>query len=115
MRVKKGKHAIKRRRKILSATKGYRHGRKNKEKEAKVAITKALVYAREHRRDKKNDFKRLWNIKIGAALAPHSLSYSKFMGAMKKKGAVLDRKSLATLAEHKPEAFSRLVANISAN
>ena len=114
MRVKKGKHAIKRRRKVLKQTKGYRHGRKNKEREAKVAITKALAYARAHRRDKKNDFRKLWNIRISSALKPLGLSYSKFMDMMKKKGVVLDRKVLAEVAMKDPASFARLVATVKA-
>ena len=110
MRVKKGKHAIKRRRNLLKATKGYRHGRSKKEREAKVAVTKALAYARAHRRDKKSDFRKLWNIKINAAVRPKGLSYSKFINALKKKGVLLDRKILANLAEHNPATFAKVVA-----
>ena len=117
MRVKKGKHAIKRRRKLLKLAKGYRHGRSTKERAAKVAITKGLAYARAHRRDKKGDFRTLWNIKINAALRQgsgqagwHGLSYSRFIDALKKKGVILDRKILADLAENDPKAFARVVA-----
>ena len=109
MRVKKGKHAIKRRRNLLKAAKGYRHGRSKKERAAKVAITKALAYARAHRRDKKSDFRKLWNIKINAAVRPLGLSYSKFINALKKKGVILNRKILAGLAEHNPETFKKVV------
>lgn len=76
---------------------------------AKVAITKALAYAREHRRDKKGDFRRLWNVKINAALRPLGLSYSKFIGAAKKKGLLIDRKILAALAENHPSTFQKVV------
>ena len=110
MRVKKGKHAIKGRRKILKAAKGYRHGRSRKEVEASIAITKALVYARAHRRDKKADFRRLWTIKVNAAVRPMGLSYSKFIDLLAKKNVKLDRKILATLAEHSPESFAKVVA-----
>ena len=110
MRVKKGKHAIKRRRKLLKLAKGYRHGRSTKERAAKVAITKGLAYARAHRRDKKGDFRTLWNIKINAAVRPLGLSYSRFINDLKKKGVILDRKILADLAENDPKAFARVVA-----
>jgi len=109
MRIKKGKHALKRRRNLLKATKGYRHGRRSKEREAKVAVTKALAYAREHRRDKKSDFRKLWNIKINAAVRPFGLSYSRFINALNEKGVKLDRKILANLAEHSPATFQRVV------
>lgn len=107
-RVKKGVHAIKRRRSILKAAKGYRFGRSKKEKEAKVAIRKAGVYAFAHRRDKKNDFKRLWNIKISAAFKPMGMSFSKATGNLKKKEVKLNRKMLAELAQNQPEVFNKV-------
>src|SRR3989344_3538220 len=109
MRVKKGVHANRRRKNLLKMAKGYRHGRSTKERAAKVAITKALSYARAHRRDKKSDFRKLWNIKINAAVRPLGLSYSKFINALKKKGVILNRKILAGLAEHNPETFKKVV------
>jgi len=75
-----------------------------------VAITKALVYARAHRRDKKADFRKLWTIKINAAVRQMGLSYSKFINILTKKNVKLDRKILAGLAEHSPETFSKVVA-----
>ena len=113
MRIKKGVHALKRRRNLLKAAKGYRHGRSTKERAAKVAITKALAYARAHRRDKKGDFRRLWNIKINAAVRPLGLSYSKFINALSRKGVKLDRKVLASLAENKPNLFKKVVEFVS--
>jgi|SRR3989338_8024264 len=109
MRIKKGVHALKRRRNLLKAAKGYRHDRSKKERAAKVAVTKALAYARAHRRDRKSDFRKLWNIKINAGVRPLGLSYSKFINALNKKGVKLDRKILAYLAEHNPETFKRVV------
>lgn len=113
MRVKKGVHALKRRRNLLKAAKGFRHGRSKKEHLAKTAVTKALVYARAHRRDKKADFRTLWNQKINAAVRMEGLSYSKFIALLKKKGVVLDRKILAGLAEHEPRTFSKVVAFVN--
>ena len=109
MRIKKGVHALKRRRNLLKAAKGYRHDRSKKERAAKVAVTKSLAYARAHRRDRKSDFRKLWNIKINAGVRPLGLSYSKFINALNKKGVKLDRKILAYLAEHNPETFKRVV------
>ncbi len=107
-RVKKAIHAIKRRRNVLKAAKGYRFGRSKKEIEAKVAIRKAGVHAFAHRRDKKNDFRRLWNIKINAALEPMGLSYSKVIGNLKKKNIDLNRKMLAEVAQTYPEVFVKI-------
>ncbi len=112
-RVKKGVNALKTRRNVLKQVKGYRFGRSTKERMAYEAISHAGAYAFAHRRDKKGDFRRLWNVKINAALAPMDLSYSKFMGTLKKKGIALDRKALATLAEKSPESFARLVKQVA--
>lgn len=108
-RVKRGTIAQKRRRNLLSEAKGYRFGRSKKEREAKVAVTKAGAYARAHRRTKKNDFRRLWNIQINAAVRPYGLSYSQFINLLKKNEVDLDRKILATLAQSEPETFKRIV------
>jgi large subunit ribosomal protein L20 len=108
-RAKKGVHALKHRRTILKAAKGFRFGRSTKERMAIDAIQHAGAYAFAHRRDKKGDFRRMWNVKINAALRPLGFSYSKFMGEIKKKGVALDRKALAHLAEFKPEAFKKVV------
>jgi large subunit ribosomal protein L20 len=112
-RVKKGVHAIKRRRNILKKAKGFRFGRSKKESAARDALAHAGVYAFTHRRDKKNDFRRLWNVRISAGAQALGLSYSRLMGGLKKKGIVLDRKILATLAEKNPDSFKRVVEKIA--
>ena len=111
-RVKGATHAIKRRRSILSRTKGYRFGRRTKERQAKEAMIHAGVHAFNHRKQKKADFRRLWQIKINAAARMHGLSYSAFIAALKKAGIGLDRKILAGLAEHQPETFERIVNKV---
>jgi large subunit ribosomal protein L20 len=111
-RVKKAVHALKNRRTVLRAAKGFRFRRSKTERAATDALMHAGAYAFAHRRDKKGDFRRLWNVKINAALRAQGLTYSKFMGAAKKKSIGLDRKSLAHLAEFKPEAFKKIVAMV---
>lgn len=108
-RVKKAVNALKNRRSVLKAAKGFRFRRSKTERAANDALMHAGAYAFAHRRDKKGDFRRLWNVKINAALRPLGFSYSKFMGIAKKKNLGLDRKSLAHLAEFKPEAFKKVV------
>ena len=108
-RVKKAVNALKRRRSRLSRTKGFRHGRSTKEREAKEAILHAGAYAFAHRRDKKGDARRLWNVKISYAAKEAGTSYSKLMGGLKKKGILLDRKILAGLVENNPETFKKIV------
>lgn len=111
-RVKKAVNALKNRRNVLRQTKGFRFRRSTNEAAANEALAHAGAYAFAHRRDKKGDFRRLWNVKINAALRPLGFSYSKFIGAAKKKNIELDRKALAHLAEHKPEVFARIVAKV---
>ena len=107
---------MKHRRNVLKDAKGYRFGRSKKEREAKVAITKAGVYAFTHRRDKKADFRGLWQTRLSAGLAllpvvdgVKPLSYSKFIGLLKAKNIALNRKMLAELAATEPAVFKTLV------
>lgn len=111
-RVKRGVIKAKRRRKVLSQTKGYRFGRSTKEAAAKEAIVHAGSYAFAHRKDKKSDRRKLWNVKINASVREQGISYSKLMDALKKKGIVIDRKILATLAEENPQTFERIVKSL---
>jgi large subunit ribosomal protein L20 len=111
-RVKKGVHALKRRRSILKQTKGFRHGRSTKERQAKDALLHAGAYAFAHRRDKKSHNRKLWNIKINAGSRELGLSYSKLISGLKKKNILVDRKILADLAENHPATFERVVKSI---
>ncbi len=108
-RVKKGVHALKRRRSILKQTKGFRHGRSTKERQAKDALLHAGSYAFAHRRDKKSHNRKLWNIKVNAASREQGVSFSKLMGALKKKNIELNRKMLADFAEFHPKTFQKIV------
>jgi large subunit ribosomal protein L20 len=112
-RVKKGTNALKTRKNILSQVKGYRYGRSKKERQAYEAIAHAGNYAFAHRRDKKGDFRRLWNVRLNSSLHQKGLSFSKFIGSLKKNNINLNRKILSELAAIKPDTFSRLVSKIS--
>lgn len=111
-RVKKAVNALKFRRTLLKKTKGYRHGRSQKESIAWEAYLHAGKYAFAHRKDKKNDFRTLWNIRINAAVRPLGLTYSTFIHSLKKKNIALDRKILATLAKDHPAIFEKVVAAV---
>ncbi|OGI64967.1 50S ribosomal protein L20 [Candidatus Nomurabacteria bacterium RIFCSPLOWO2_01_FULL_39_18] len=113
-RVKKGVHALKRRRSILKQTKGFRHGRKSKERQAKEALLHAGNYSFAHRKDKKSHNRKLWNIKINAGTRELGMSYSRFIDALKKKNVLLDRKILADLAEHNPSTFAKVLESVQA-
>src|SRR3989344_2777972 len=111
-RVKKGVNALKTRKNVLRKAKGFRFGRSSKEKQAYEALMHAGAYAFAHRRDKKGDFRRLWNVRINAALREHGLSYSKFMGSLKKKNIEVNRKMLSEMAAASPETFKRILEKV---
>jgi large subunit ribosomal protein L20 len=113
-RVKRGTTSVKTRHNVLKQTKGFRNARKSKERQAYEALMHAGAYSFAHRRDKKGDFRGLWQMRISAALASHDVSYSAFMGAMKKKGIILNRKMLSEIAETRPKTFERIVLQILA-
>lgn len=108
-RVKRGKISLKRRKNVLSKAKGYRFGRSTKERDAKVAIRKAGSHAFAHRKDKKADYRTLWQARINAAVRPLGMTYSRFIEALKKKNIELDRKILADIAKNHPESFKAIV------
>ncbi|MDD5050374.1 MAG: 50S ribosomal protein L20 [Candidatus Pacebacteria bacterium] len=109
-RVKKGVNALKTRRNVLKQVKGYRFRRSKNERAAYEALYHAGKYSFAHRKDKKNDYRMLWNVKIGAYLKANGSSYSKFIGALKKKNIMVDRKIMADLIEFHPETMKKLVA-----
>ncbi len=111
-RVKRGVLKTKTRRNVLKQVKGYRFGRSTKEAAAKEAIAHAGAHAFAHRRDKKGDMRRLWNVKMNAFLRGEGFTYSKFIDVLKKKSITVNRKIMADLAENNPEAFRRMVAQV---
>lgn len=111
-RVKRGVIKNKRRKNTLSQAKGYRFGRSKKEAQAKDALRHAGAYSFAHRKDKKADARKLWTVRINAAIRPLGLSYSKFIDGLKKKNILIDRKILSDLASKNPETFERIVKSI---
>ena len=107
-RVKRGNKRLLRRKKILGRAKGYVMTKSKLYRSAKEAVERALKFAYRDRRAKKRDFRGLWIIRIGAAARLNDLSYSRFMSGLKKSGITLDRKVLADLAVHDPQAFAEL-------
>ena len=109
MRIKRGVTARKRKKRVLKQAKGYWGRRKNNLRRAKETILRALAYSYRDRKQKKRNFRSLWIVRINAAVRPFGLSYSKFIGSLKKAGIELDRKSLSELAIRDPEAFKAVV------
>lgn len=111
-RIKRGIISLKRRRKILKQTKGFRWGRKSKERLAREALLHAGVHAFSDRRKKKGNFRRLWQIKINAASRQFGIPYGVFIHKLKIANIGLNRKILAELAEKHPEVFVEIVKKI---
>ena len=101
-----------RRKKILKQAKGYFGRRKNVFTVAKNAVEKALTYAYRDRKVNKRNFRSLWIQRINAGAREHGMSYSQFMGLIKKNNIDLNRKVLADLAMNEPEVFKSIVEKI---
>lgn len=111
-RVKRGKIKAKKRRKILRLVKGFRAPYGTKKKFAKEAILHAFKYAYIGRKQKKRNFRRLWQVRINAALRPLGLKYSTFIHSLKEKNINLNRKTLSELALNYPNIFEKLVNQV---
>jgi len=101
-----------RRKKVLKHAKGYFGRRKNVWTVAKNAVEKAMLYAYRGRKEKKRNFRSLWITRINAGCRENGISYSKFMGEIKKNNIELNRKVLADLAMNHPEAFKAVIEKI---
>ena len=110
-RVKGGPASIARHKKVLKAAKGYYGARSRTFRTATQAVDKAMEYATRDRKRKKRQFRALWIQRINAAVRAHdeSLTYSRFINGLSKSGIEVDRKVLADLAVHEPEAFGAIV------
>lgn len=108
-RVKRGVTTHARHKKIIKMAKGYRGRSNNCFRSAVQRVEKGLQYAYRDRRTKKRDFRALWIQRINAGARQFGLTYSQFINGMNKAGLTLDRKVMADLAVHEPEAFKALV------
>lgn len=107
-RVKRGVVAHRRHKKILKQAKGYYGARSRIFRVAKQAVTKAGQYAYRDRRQRKRQFRALWITRINAAARLHGLSYSRLINGLNKAEIEVDRKVLADIAVHDPEAFGAI-------
>ncbi|MCL0101913.1 50S ribosomal protein L20 [Dehalococcoidia bacterium] len=108
-RVKRGVTARARHSKVLKLTKGQRGTKSTLFRRAHEAMLKALSYAYRHRRERKGDMRRLWIARVNAAARREGMSYSQFMGGLKKAGVGVNRKVLADLAVKDSVGFARVV------
>ncbi len=108
-RVKRGTTTHARHKKIIKMASGYFGRRKNCYRTAIQAVEKGLQYAYRDRRTRKRNFRALWIQRINAAARQFGLTYSQFMNGVHKAGIEIDRKVLANLAAHEPQAFEAIV------
>lgn len=108
-RVRKGSARRKAHKRVLREARGY-YGTKSRHfQQAKVALTRAGVFAWRDRRARKRDFRRLWITRITAACKMRGTRYSLFMNGLKNSGVILNRKMLSEIAIADPKAFDQLV------
>ena len=111
-RVKRGNVARKRRNKILRLAKGFRGSNGSLFRTANQRVMKALCNAYRDRKRRKRDFRRLWIARINAASRINGISYSKFIGGLKKEEIRINRKMLAQLAIADPGTFKKVVTEV---
>ena len=102
-----------RHRKIVKLASGYYGARNSNFRTAKDAVEKSMQYAYRDRRNKKRAFRRLWIVRINAAVRQYGLSYSKFISLLKEKEIIINRKALAYMAVHDPDGFADIVKSLS--
>lgn len=107
-RVKRGISTKKRHKRVLKLAKGYRGAKSKLFRTAKEAVNRALVYGYRDRKNRKRVFRRLWIVRINAAVRDQGISYSKFMKGLKEAGIDINRKILADIAVHDKDAFIEL-------
>lgn len=100
---------MKRRRNLLRKMKGGRFAIGSKERATRQALFAAARHSFQHRKKKKGEFRRLWNVQINAAVRPLGYSYSTFISALRTAGVEVNRKMLALLAREQPQRFQELV------
>ena len=108
-RVKRGKIAHKKREKLLKHTKGFKWGRKSKERAAKEALLHAWTHAFRGRKENKRNYRQKWNVQINAGSRAVGMTYSKLIAGLKKQKILLDRKILADLAQNEPKIFEKII------
>ncbi len=107
-RVKRGTIAHKKRERLLKKTKGYRWGRKSKERAAKEALLHGLARSFKGRKEKKREYRSLWQTQINAGARLNGTKYSALMSGLRKKNILIDRKVLAQIAQEHPEIFKKI-------
>ena len=107
-RIKRGVTKRRRHKSMLKMTKGHQGVRHRLYRRAHESMIHALRYSYAHRKERKGDMRRLWNIKINAAARANGTTYSQLIHGLKLAGAEVNRKMLADLAMRDPDAFTQI-------
>lgn len=105
----------KRRKKVLQRAKGYFGNKSRLFSYAREQVRHSDTYAYQHRRNRKSDMRKLWIVRINAAVRPLGISYCRFISGLKTLGIEMDRKQLSELAIHDATAFAALVEKVKAS
>jgi large subunit ribosomal protein L20 len=114
-RARSGKTVLRGRKRMRKLTKGFRLSRHHLYRQSVVTLIRARVYAFRDRRVRKREFRRLWIVRINAACRMRGLRYGQFIAGLIRANVELDRKTLANLAVHDPETFTKIVELARAN
>jgi large subunit ribosomal protein L20 len=112
MRTKNGWSSNRAKKRVFKRAKGYRGGRRKLLRTAKETLLRAGAFAYRDRRTKKRNIRRLWIVRVNAAVRQRGLRYSEFIAGLKKAGVELDRKTLSEMAIHDPPAFDQVVDKV---
>lgn len=113
-RIKRGVTKRRRHKKMLSMTKGHQGVRHRLYRRAHESMIHALQYSYNHRKERKGDMRKLWNIKINAAARANGTTYSQLIHGLKLSGAEINRKMLADMAMQDPTAFTQVAEQAKA-
>lgn len=109
MRTTKGAARTRAKKRLYRRAKGYRGGRGGLLRTVKETLLRSGAFAYRDRRTRRRDLRRLWIVRINAAVRQRGLRYSEFMHGLKQSRVELDRKILADMAVNDPEAFDQVV------
>ena len=113
-RIKRGVVKKRRHKKMLRQTKGHKGVRHRLYRRAHESLIHALQYSYAHRRERKGDMRRLWNLRVNAAARANGISYSRLIHGLKLAGVAVNRKMLAELAVDDPDGFARIAEQAKA-
>ena len=114
-RARSGKTVLRKRARMRKLTKGFRLSRHNLWRQSKVTLMRGGVYAFRDRRVRKREFRKLWIVRINAACRMRGLRYGQLIAGLQRAMVELDRKTLANIAVHEPDTFTKIVEMARAN